>query len=192
MLVVTATSDTVPTLLFVELLGLFMAYAATLGEVPPSPWRVLRIFVRIAFLACGCGLIFVSLVELNRDAAELTTGLLVLVIAAGALSLWRFVQWRRFRGWQSWPLAQGHVEESTSREVRTRNSHYWVVEVAYSYEISGQFYSGRFTRDFFHERDASEFETQMRGRNVLIRYNPQAVERSRLDSASNDLDAQLL
>ncbi len=187
-----ASSDTVPTLLFVELLGLFLAYAGAFGSVPPSPWRWLRTFLRISFLACGCGLIAVSLVELSRDAAAFTVGAVVLAIATAASSVWRFVQWRRSKGWQSWPLIQGRVEESTSREIRTKSAHYWVVEVAYSYEVSGEFYSGRFTRDFFHEQDASGYETQMRERNVLVRYDPLRVEKSRVDSTSNDPDAQML
>ena len=171
-----------------ELLGVFMAYAGAFGDVAPSRWKTLRVFFRLTLLIAGIGFIVICLIELSNG-KTLAIGVLALVATAGPLGIWQLTRWRNFRGWRSWPVAQGHVEEADVREIRTRYSHFWVVELAYSYTISSQYYSGRFTRDFTREQDASEYATAMCGGKVLVRYDPEHIERSKLDSTSEAFES---
>jgi len=181
--------DTVSTILFMELLGVFLAYGGAFGDMRSSSWKPLRILSKLTLLVAGIGFIVVSLIELSDGGTTLVIGVLVLVATAGPLAIWQMMRWRNFRGWRSWPVAQGHVEEANVREIRTRYSYYWAVEVAYSYAIDSQYYSGRFTRDFAREQDASEYATAMRGGKVLVRYDPEHVDRSKLDSTSQAFES---
>ena len=83
-------------------------------------------------------------------------------------------------GVQNWPLSEGRIESSTVAQERESALWYllptYVSEIGYSYAVRGQYYSGQIYRKFFREQSARRFADKMRGKCVLIRYQPNSPE----------------
>ena len=74
---------------------------------------------------------------------------------------------------RSWPLVQGNVESVTVTEHRTRQHvKYYVVQIAYSYSVDGEYYSGFFDKTFWRERFADQLAADARGKAAFIRHKP--------------------
>ncbi len=79
-------------------------------------------------------------------------------------------------------ISEATVEDVQVREIRTRSSHYFVTELAYSYVVNGDYFSGRFTRDFAREQEAWDYANSFRRAKVVVRHHPEHFERSKLDA----------
>jgi hypothetical protein len=95
-------------------------------------------------------------IALARDAAGFA-------IAAGT----GIVVWHRKRSSRYWPTAFGKVESASSFE----NVGQWLTDVAYSYSVDGEFYSGQFRLTSRNERKADEHELRWKGRNIAVRHS---------------------
>jgi hypothetical protein len=103
-------------------------------------------------------------------AVVLATTLIIALIVA-------LRRWYEFRGWYTWPTAEATVEAA---DVRSFKGNYFV-DIGYSYAVNSSFVSGCDERSFSSEADASAYADGIRGRRVVIRFNPKNLERSRID-----------
>ena len=71
-------------------------------------------------------------------------------------------------------------------EIRTRSSHYFVAQVAYSYEFREEYYSGRYLKRFPSEDQAWEYADRLRGTKATVRVDPAKPD----DSLIENEDAQ--
>jgi hypothetical protein len=166
-----------------ELLGILFVYGAILGEQRSR--KALRKEVTVAtgvlFGCVGTYLVWTSIKQLY----QLQGGLLPIAIfslASAGLAVLEFTTRRNYRGWRSWPRTEATVQNTDVREVRARHSHYFVAELAYSYVVSGEYYSGRFGRDYGDESAAWEYAKRMRGARAMVHYHPQHPERCKADA----------
>jgi hypothetical protein len=175
-------SDT-PTLVFTELLGIFAIYLGLFGELRPRRMftKLSRIGAGALFVVVGTYFVWRSFTELHHREAGDGTAIAAFLALASCLAAIEFVSRQKFKGWRSWPVSEASVEDVQVREVRTRHNHYFVAELAYSYVVNGEYYSGRSTRDFAKESDASDYASHARGAKTIVRYNPQHPYRSKAD-----------
>lgn len=87
-----------------------------------------------------------------------------IAIAAGT----GIVVWLRKRSARYWPIATGKVESASSYE----NVSQWLTDIAYSYSVDGEFFSGQFQLNSRSERRANQHEFRWKGRNIGVRYSP--------------------
>lgn len=160
---------------FAEVIGLFLMYVAIFGEiklVPATFSPVINIFV---FGGAGVAFVASSFAEIRRAHGNEVTGIIVALAIGLPLAGLEFSRWMKFRGADSWPTTLGTVESVGVKEVRTRSTHYFVLETAYSYSIGGEYYAGRFTRQFDTESAAWDYAANLKGRPVSLKYNPADV-----------------
>ena len=96
-------------------------------------------------------------------AKEVVVGI---VAAAGAIAAHY-----RLRSARSWPIIYGRVEFC---EAHTKDGGKWRVEIYYSYQPAGQYYSGQQTVMVDDERRAGELSSRLKGQNVTVRYSPRS------------------
>jgi len=89
--------------------------------------------------------------------------------------------WQRIKslGARGWVTIQGRVGSAT---VRAQHGYipYYLVSVTYTYVPNGEYYSGCYERTFLKKNSAETFASNVKGRMVLVRYQPQQPERSAL------------
>ena len=175
------------TLVFMELLGIFFLYGAIFGEQRPRGMfrREVGIATGVLFGCAGTYLIWTSIRELHQQVGD-TAPITILLLASVGLWFLEFTSRRKYKGWRSWPRTEATVEGTGVREIRTRHSHYFVAELAYSYIVSGDYYSGRFGRDFDDESAAWEYANRMRGAKAGVHYHPRHPERCKAEGFSSD------
>ena len=170
-------------LVFEQLLGIFFVYIALFGD--PRPRSTLReeteIATRLLFGCAGTYLVWSSTSGLYQLVGY-ALPLAMLLLAAVGISALEFVSRRKYRGWRHWPRIEATVETSGVREIRSRDSHYFVAELAYSYVVDGDYYSGRFGRDFQDEAAAWNYADRMRGAKAMVHYHPGHPERTKADA----------
>ncbi|HWY57320.1 MAG TPA: DUF3592 domain-containing protein [Terriglobales bacterium] len=176
------TPSGVPFLIFSEVLGTIAIYVGWRGKTPPSrvssgQSRAAAIFV---FSAVGGTFLWTSFAGLHRRDFGDGIAVATFLLTVGVLVTLELTQWHKFHGSGSWPIAQATVESAEVREVRTRHSHYYRAELAYSYAIGGSYYSGRFTKDFADESQAWDYAKRARAKTVGVRFHPKKFEPSRL------------
>lgn len=91
--------------------------------------------------------------------------------------------WKKIRSFaaRNWPSVLGNVESVTVTEHRTRQHvRYYVVQVAYSYAVDGEYYSGFYDKTFWRERSADNFAADVRGKPAFIRHKPNSPQTSAL------------
>jgi hypothetical protein len=155
-----------------EIVGVFFLYAATFGElrrIPSESSRIINVFV---FLLAGMAFVVGAFVELHRMGADLT-GIVVVIAVGIPLGAFDYLQRRRFSGSSSRPTTGGTVESADVREVRTRSTNYFVLDAAYSYSIRGEYYSGRFTKNFDSESEARDYANSIKNAGISLRYKPE-------------------
>ena len=103
-------------------------------------------------------------------------GALLLVVAAFAMV--RALPWKTFRtlNARSWPLSQGRVELGTVIEYRTRYFSYYSGQLAYSYAVNGEYYSGFHDKYFFRERSAQRYVDELKGKPAFVRHKANKTE----------------
>jgi hypothetical protein len=97
-------------------------------------------------------------------------------------------QWFRRQRSQSWPTAQGQIEQVSveppsqlSRFVNAQgHGSTYTAQLVYSYVVGGQAYRGRWRQEFGSEDDATGFIRGLEGRPVLVLYNPGRTSSSTL------------
>jgi hypothetical protein len=101
----------------------------------------------------------------------------------------------RQRALSSWIPATARVElasyarPSGLRQFFSNRKNRLIAEIAYSYEVEGVRHAGTYTREFQIEAEAADFIRDLRGRSVVIRFNPRNSSRSTLPDS--DLDTLL-
>ena len=106
--------------------------------------------------------------------------LAVLVFGGLLVKTWpRLRRFFRFSNSSNWPVVRATVEEATV--------HLWDgastyrAEVVYSYEVGGEYYSGRYTSDSPSEREANALITEHpKGLTLWVHVNPANPELSDL------------
>jgi hypothetical protein len=117
------------------------------------------------------------------------------VIAAGfAKPIWRWIQRSRA---ERWPITTGKIESVSVNEAKqffsssklpqslpTWSSPTYVAELGYSYSLAGKVEAGIDKREFGAEEEAWEFLRDLKGKPVLVHYNPDKPSTSTLSKAS--------
>ena len=101
----------------------------------------------------------------------------VLLIVGGAAAAKRwFIRQRA----ESWSQANGRIETGEVTGIRSYpewKSSFTAV-VNYSYSVNGEWYAGELKQKFNDEQKAWEFVDQRKGKEILVRYNPNKPDRS--------------
>ena len=97
---------------------------------------------------------------------------LILAVAIGVAI--RGLAWNKLKtlGARSWPMTQGKIEFGTVIEQKTRYFSYYLAQMAYSYAVNGEYYSGYYEKMFFKESSAQKFADELKGRPAFIRHKP--------------------
>lgn len=112
------------------------------------------------------------------------------VFLAGWLKpLWPWIQRRRA---SSWPTTSGQIESVTVSEAKRSffstsprgSSPLYFAQLGYSYSIEGKVEAGIHKREFGTEWEASEFVRELKGKPVLVHYNPNKPSKSALSETS--------
>ena len=84
-------------------------------------------------------------------------------------------------------ISQGRVEFGTVIEYRTRYFSYYSGQLAYSYAVNGEYYSGFHDKYFFRERSAQRYVDELKGKPAFVRHkanNPEVSTVLREDQQS--------
>jgi hypothetical protein len=122
----------------------------------------------------------------NGHGTAATTILVTGVLVAFAVENWLhpFRRWSLRRA-QNWPMAQAHVESGSVPQYDEDGRHsYCRGEIAYSYSVNGEYYSGFHSRSFDKEEEAWAFVGALKGRTILVHYNPGSHEDSVLTESA--------
>jgi hypothetical protein len=97
-----------------------------------------------------------------------TTAIVVLVVSlvvgVGAEAGARFSRRWWLKRAQAWPITQAHVESGKVLQLEG--------EIAYSYFVNGEYHSGFHKRQFKSEEEAFAFVDALKGKTVLVNYDP--------------------
>ncbi|HUO24334.1 MAG TPA: DUF3592 domain-containing protein [Candidatus Aquilonibacter sp.] len=102
---------------------------------------------------------------------------LVVLLLPAAAAIWA---WFKTRHAHSWPFAQGSVLNTQVRRSTDSYPHPWVVDIAYTYVVNGECYSGFYRIRARSESRAEEKVAGWKGRMVVVRYSPGNPEVSTL------------
>lgn len=110
---------------------------------------------------------------------------LALLLAGWARPIWR---WFRRRQASSWPTAPGRIESVAVKPKKQflafttprGRAPAFTAELTYSYSVEGHHYSGYYEREFGSEEEGSEFLRDLRGKSVIVSYNPRNAAKSAL------------
>lgn len=155
---------------------LYMGIFTGRRNQPPAAW-LLRIF---AFSIMGLILLLGSVVNLQSIHAGWPVSAVTFVVVLVLLSALALFRRSRDRRAHTWPKVAARVEESGTLEVRTRSTHYFLAQFAYSYEMNHEYYSGRFERSFESESEASDYVQALKGTKIPVSVNPQRPEDSQV------------
>jgi hypothetical protein len=105
---------------------------------------------------------------------------------------WIKPAWRWLTNWQanSWPSVTGQIESVDVNEpkgffgLKTSRSTTCFAEIAYSYRVDGNTYTGQNRREFGDEDEAWEFLRDLKDKAVAIQYNPRKPGASSLSEPS--------
>ena len=81
---------------------------------------------------------------------------------------------------KDWPYTYGTVEHAEPKMVGEGRSGYWVGELAYSYSVDGEYYSGIFHLPASSEESAWDAVRGWKDRKVIVHYMRNAPSRSML------------
>lgn len=103
------------------------------------------------------------------DADDIITAVVLAAVVGAAI---RGLPWKKLKtiGARSWPTSQGKIEFGTVIEHRTRYFTYYVAQMAYSYAVNGEYFSGYYDKTFFRESSADKFVADLKGRPAFIRH----------------------
>jgi len=78
--------------------------------------------------------------------------------------------WLRKRSARDWPITFGRVESASSFQ----NETVWLTDIAYSYSVAAEFYSGQFQLRARSEKKAEAQVQRWKGQSIGIRYSPKS------------------
>lgn len=159
-----------------EVIGLLFVYAAVIGNIRQIPSKPSRILNLLIFGSVGLAIFFGAFIQVRDAGAGSTVGIVMALVVVLALISFEFARWIKFRSADSWSVTQGTIENLEVKEVCTRSTHYFVVDVAYSYSVNGEYFSGRFSQTFETESEASDYSQSLKSRPLSLRYKPTNVE----------------
>lgn len=99
---------------------------------------------------------------------NLLWGLAFIALVAAWFFVRRLPSWFRAMRGRSWPMVQGTIE-STSVTAFAEQS---LAQLAYSYHVEGELYSGYFTQQFADEQEAWDYVRPLKGQSIFVRYQP--------------------
>ena len=113
------------------------------------------------------------------DADDIITGVILAAVVGVAI---RGLAWNKLKtlGARSWPTTQGKIEFGTVIEHRTRYFSYYIAQMAYSYAVNGEYFSGYYEKMFFRESSADKFAADLKGRPAFIRHKASSPDVSTL------------
>ena len=163
------------TLLFMEFLGLRLIHTAIFGRNwrPKLPKALEVLFGNILFGVGGLYLLLQAGRGLGDQPNGSVWGIAMLLAYVAAAATLEYRSWRKWREAESWPTTMATIETKEVRRVQTGKSpQHFVAELAYSYSVEGEFYSGFYKKPFDSEIDAWEFADSLSGKSVPIHYKP--------------------
>jgi hypothetical protein len=103
------------------------------------------------------------------------------LIIAVAVAI-RGLPWEKLKtlGARSWPMSQGKIESVTVIPYHVRYFTYYEAQLAYSYSVDGEYYSGFYKKFFLRESSANRFTDALREKSAFIRSNPKSADVSTL------------
>jgi hypothetical protein len=105
----------------------------------------------------------------------------VFLIVAVAFAI-RGLPWSRLKtfGARSWPLSQGKIESVIVIPYHVRYFTYYQAQLAYSYNVDGEYYSGFYHKFFLREASALRFTEELKGKAAFVRSRPKSPDVSTL------------
>ena len=96
------------------------------------------------------------------------------------LTTWFLLIAKRRRA-ESWPMLLAHVERAVVEGTDTG----YYVDLSYSYQVNGEFFSGFHQKTFRMRRFAEEFANMTHGQQLFVRYHPEKPEVSIIRDQDN-------
>jgi hypothetical protein len=104
---------------------------------------------------------------------------LVVIWFVGAITWSRLKRFLQFSDSSNWPIILATVEEVKVQPHYGRSSTTYCAEVLYSYQVGGEYYSGRYAADSFVEEDANAVVREHpKGSTLQIQVSPANPKRS--------------
>lgn len=101
------------------------------------------------------------------------------LVAFFALAIWLYFRTEIMQGIgdlrsRHWPTVRGRIESGDVRIGRGRGGGiiYAAANLAYSYQVEGEYYAGNFERRFGTEEEAQDFVDSLKGQTIEVRYQP--------------------
>ena len=113
--------------------------------------------------------------HLKLPPIDILFGVLLTIIAL-LRPVWQRIKSLRARGWLT---IQGWVGATTVSPQHGLIRSY-LVRVAYTYILNGEYYSGFYERTFLRKSSADAFASSVKGQMAFVRYEPDAPARSTL------------
>jgi len=109
---------------------------------------------------------------MNENTMDLVMTLLIAAVAFGWF-IWLWRQKRRFKAAPSWPVAEAIIETGTIESVAAvKGSKVQLPVFAFSYLVSGEYYSGRFALMPYITDPGESLVKRMIGRKLEVHYDP--------------------
>ena len=101
-----------------------------------------------------------------------------LLLVAAAFVTARGLPWNKLRMFsaRSWPLCQGRIESGLVLQYSANYFNYYSAQLAYSYSVNGEYYSGFHSKFFFRKSSAQCFVDELKGKPTFVRHKPNNAE----------------
>lgn len=104
--------------------------------------------------------------------------LVVTAVIAISMAAWRLI---KYFGSSGWPVVNGKVESAYSATNSNDGVAGMGAEIAYSYQVEGEYFSGFYFKKFPREREADEYAARFKkGKMLPVHYDPRHRERSKV------------
>ena len=106
-------------------------------------------------------------------------GITVLLLGVGLVLY--ILDRRQTSAAKNWPEVPGTIESGNVRPLPDNSGSPYEVELAYSYSVGSDYYSGYYRCRFKSEDEGLAYVKRMHGTRISVRYQPSAPEVSRVD-----------
>jgi hypothetical protein len=112
-----------------------------------------------------------------------------ILLIVGVTVIWtvaRVIESRRKKAASLWPVAQATVESGsvTVNGGGEGQRRFYIVELSYSYRVANEYWAGILERAFDEENQACDFVDAMKGKTLLIHYDPENAGTSHVPESS--------
>ncbi len=108
----------------------------------------------------------------------------IAIFVLPVLLWWMWLRLKSYRA-NAWPLTQGRFESGNVSVFRRSGDRFGsqgtetaTATLAYSYQVSGEYYGGNYNRDFNDEQKAWDYVDATKSQSVQVRYHPRRPEKS--------------